>query len=777
VQELQQAACRGSLPPALEPHAPEPVALRAPARQRVVASLTTTPGRLPHIGPTLRSILAQTHPPEAVYLNIPDVFLRDMQPYVVPEALRREFVGMPVVFNCGVKDQGPATKLLPTLEQVAPDEDVWCAVCDDDILYPRRTLRCLLDAAMAAGGAGVAVSLAAITMHPDGTFTGPSGPGPAHVLEGYAGAIFHRSLFDQDFDAYIATCLADRHCRLSDDIVLSNWCALKGTRKLVAYEASCNWNLLFDRDGVRSIGTGPDALHQGGGGSSNSNIDRYQLAVSRMQELGILAETFDPARHPSPVAIQPPPPPAPADPLAALEAAHVATLARLRAMENSTFWRLSAPLRWVLAAFPAPRRWVRRGLQLMWWTLTLQLPGRLRWHRHALASPAVPETMAETVPEPATLPPETPPLAQLQAIDEVARSGYFDLAWYCQRHPEVPRELVPAITHYLAQPLEPPCDPGPDFDAAWYLASNPDAQGGNPLLHHFHIGKHWHRHANPTEQAAAEARQRRRHAALGLDLPVPILPIAVGLAGDASPAALARMVRSVRIAAMQAGLADRCTIFHAGPGEGLPPDVRAVAAAPSKAATHDLMLQAAAAQGAMLYLAADAVGIFDPECIAALCRMSAAADHAAIIAASDFPEENAQVYDQTSFEIGWAGGGCVLLPVAVANRLRGHDSRLAEYAAVDLSWRARQAGLAVKTCPPALFHTGPRERAEGLTLAALADGLRLARLWGHAPAAAAMRAEILRRGGEVEDEPGDRQGRETRFSEFDCGFGFAPMRW
>lgn len=70
---------------------------------------------------------------------------------------------------------------------------------------------------------------------------------------------------------------------------------------------------------------------------------------------------------------------------------------RIHVLETSTVWRVTAPLRNLGSRHPALARQLRRGLQVAWWTLTLQLRQHYRWWRHARAErnrllmPAPPE--------------------------------------------------------------------------------------------------------------------------------------------------------------------------------------------------------------------------------------------------------------------------------------------------------------------------------------------------------------------------------------------------
>jgi hypothetical protein len=120
-----------------------------PARSRVIVSLTTIPSRLPLLEPTIKSLLRQTVAPERIILNLPVHSLREDRPYVLPEALRH-LQGVEV-FQC--EDAGPATKLLPTITRVAPDQLV--LIVDDDRIYHRSVLADLLAAARGFPGAAI----------------------------------------------------------------------------------------------------------------------------------------------------------------------------------------------------------------------------------------------------------------------------------------------------------------------------------------------------------------------------------------------------------------------------------------------------------------------------------------------------------------------------------------------------------------------------------------------------------------------------------------------
>lgn len=64
---------------------------------------------------------------------------------------------------------------------------------------------------------------------------------------------------------------------------------------------------------------------------------------------------------------------------------------RLRAMEASTIWRATRPLRAVGTRFPFLARNLGRGAKLAWWTVTLQLPRRYAMWQASRRPSAIPE--------------------------------------------------------------------------------------------------------------------------------------------------------------------------------------------------------------------------------------------------------------------------------------------------------------------------------------------------------------------------------------------------
>jgi glycosyltransferase involved in cell wall biosynthesis/F0F1-type ATP synthase membrane subunit b/b' len=143
------------------------------------------------------------------------------------------------------------------------------------------------------------------------------------------------------------------------------------------------------------------------------------------------------------------------------EADALTAAARAAAIEGSTVWRATQPLRGILSRLPGVRRQARRALRISWWTMTFQLAPRLRERR-----------------------------AHHTQAHRVAASAFFDRDWYLAQYPDVAADGMDAALHYVRYGGPEGRSPGPKFDAGWYLTTYRDvaAHGANPLLHYLEFG-------------------------------------------------------------------------------------------------------------------------------------------------------------------------------------------------------------------------------------------------------------------------------------------------
>lgn len=123
-------------------------------KSTIVVSCTTIPDQMKSLKRTLASILALDPAPLNIYVNIPPIFERTGQPYVIPNWLRDG----PFTLLPNVKDTGPSTKYLSTLRHVDRDQPI--LIFDDDAMLCDQKILTFLelagemypDAALTFGG-------------------------------------------------------------------------------------------------------------------------------------------------------------------------------------------------------------------------------------------------------------------------------------------------------------------------------------------------------------------------------------------------------------------------------------------------------------------------------------------------------------------------------------------------------------------------------------------------------------------------------------------------
>lgn len=358
--------------------------------------------------------------------------------------------------------------------------------------------------------------------------------------------------------------------------------------------------------------------------------------------------------------------------------------------------------------------------------------------------------------------------------------------WLGRRHPRlahaVRRGLMLVHSRVAPQhrsPMHAPSDGRPDEAEAARPVADQDASPANgttprPLTH--------------PECSAVAGEQAR---VLGLQFPASTLRnVAVGIITYETDAAdLRRIVSSAEIAIRRAGLGaeERVLVLDNGAAtDEVTAGNKAVCRLPSAgnigfAAGHNRLMEAAFAAGAEIYVAANPDGMLHPNALVALLQMSRANDDRALIEAAQFPEEHPKIYDPVTFDTPWVSGACLAIPRRVAEATGGFDEAFFMYCEdVDLSWRARAAGLAVKICPRALFLHPVTNRPQnpGPGLMFLHSGVILARKWGAGEFERSMLQQLRQAGSTPPDhQPLPVPAEWRRVADFSHLFSFAATRW
>jgi hypothetical protein len=203
--------------------------------RRVIVSLSTVPDRINNLGPTIRSLLEQTHPPDEIVLAVPQFSIREQRPYVVPKYISR--LPRVRVLRCP-EDWGPATKFIGAIqdELAAGRENTLIMVVDDDRVYPRDALETYLyyseqlpNAALCFRGAAMPSSLD----WDDARMIRASElrqPQPVAVITGCGSYLIQPRFFDESLWDYSR---APSVAFYIDDIWISAWLSRSGVKRYV----------------------------------------------------------------------------------------------------------------------------------------------------------------------------------------------------------------------------------------------------------------------------------------------------------------------------------------------------------------------------------------------------------------------------------------------------------------------------------------------------------------------------------------------------------------
>lgn len=251
------------------------------SKTKIVVSFTTSPSRINKCGPMLNSILDQSRKPDLFLLNIPEEFARTGETYIVPKYIRKS-----LTVNRIQVDYGPATKIVPTVlylrehAELYNPEDTRIIYLDDDIAYPKKMVE-TYEKMIAPNDHNVWTSTGFdfINMELNGKRNHKD---IATIAEGYGSVCVKLNTFGDDFMEYMThyTAIDNQICRLSDDIILSNYYHKRNVGiNIMNLPGFLSINDIWQEQKILDYGNEADALHLGAGGTSDNNVDRYKRVI------------------------------------------------------------------------------------------------------------------------------------------------------------------------------------------------------------------------------------------------------------------------------------------------------------------------------------------------------------------------------------------------------------------------------------------------------------------------------------------------------------------
>jgi hypothetical protein len=241
-------------------------------KTKFIVSFTTSPTRIHKCSQMIHSILDQTRKPDLFLLNIPEEFARTGESYIVPKYIRKS-----LKVNRIPMDYGPATKIVPTVAYLTDSDRsheydpnyTRIIYLDDDIAYPKRMIESYERM---------------IAPNDDNVWTTTD---IATIAEGYGSVCVKLNTFYEDFIRYMTHYTANDNqiCRLSDDIILSNYYHRRNVGIIIMnIRGFLSIQDIWDENRILDYGNEDDALHMVAGGTSDNNVDRYKRVITALNK-------------------------------------------------------------------------------------------------------------------------------------------------------------------------------------------------------------------------------------------------------------------------------------------------------------------------------------------------------------------------------------------------------------------------------------------------------------------------------------------------------------
>jgi glycosyltransferase involved in cell wall biosynthesis len=257
---------------------------------KILGGLTTTISRLQKISNVLKSIIEQTNKLDKINLIIPNYSNYNNESYIVSPNIYNLTHNIELLRS---DDYGPITKLLPLIQNIKINEDIWLMTFDDDLYYDEKIVETIKNNINKFNNnkknvyGFIGFNLSNFTGELNSrTSSNITEDSIVDILEGKGSIIYHRSVFKEDFKDYINILINEstNNCRYSDDILIANYLAKYKINRIQLYSQEFNKDMNFEKKYLLKYSNYPDSLHNGKDNLVYPKEQRYKKVIQILKE-------------------------------------------------------------------------------------------------------------------------------------------------------------------------------------------------------------------------------------------------------------------------------------------------------------------------------------------------------------------------------------------------------------------------------------------------------------------------------------------------------------
>ena len=229
----------------------------------IIFSITTSPKRILLMEKTINSILNQSVPPTLIRINIPKIFKRTGESYIIPPFISNNPKIRIYEYE---EDYGPIMKVLPTIMDYQNDDHTIIIYGDDDVLTLPLTIENYLDFMIKDSKSIYCLSGINYINNEFINYTDKAILNKVNIVEGFATVCLKSNIIKTSIIEYYDKIKYNKDCFQSDDLILSNFFAMNNINSYQVYSSKANKELWWSsgceltygnlKDGLKNLNKG-----------------------------------------------------------------------------------------------------------------------------------------------------------------------------------------------------------------------------------------------------------------------------------------------------------------------------------------------------------------------------------------------------------------------------------------------------------------------------------------------------------------------------------------